>query len=149
MQRAIVGLPDADRAFAQASEIVEALEASRTFVGKPSALTRRAIEGYSPDAQVAFREGMIHEFAQRLEQRASRWKPSSAVQNMLDMGPEMRARMRAGFPSDEAFESFLEDVALERGGARLQRYVQWLTAGAAAAYGYNRIFGGGGGSSNQ
>lgn len=149
MQIAIPGLGDADRAYAQASEIVEALETSRRFVGKPSALTRRAMESYSPDAQVAFREGMIHEFAQRLERRASQWKPSGAVQNMLDMGPEMRARLRAGFPNDEVFEQFLEDVALERGGARLQRYVQWLTAGAVAAYGYNRMFGGGGGGGSQ
>ena len=146
MKIAIPGLTEADRSYATALSIVTALETSRAFVGRPAALARRALKGMSPDAQVAFREGMIHEFAQRLERRTGAGgKPSGMVRDMLEMGPEMRARLRVGFPNDEVYEQFLADVALERGAFALRKYTKWIIAGGI---GY-QLLSNTGGSNNQ
>jgi hypothetical protein len=145
MQRAIPGLQDADRAYAQAQGLIESQEIGKKMVSsaRSAAEARRAMGAMSPAEADAMREGMILEWVRKLESKEG---PDVGIaQTIMNAGSEMRDKLRIGFPDDATFLEFTELINTEQNAARLtaglKRFIPFLltaTGGGAIGFGFGR-----------
>jgi len=134
MDDAFEGFSDANKEWANALRVREALDKGRKSARKSADEIRLLTQGLPPEAQDAFREGMLHQIVSKLGRRED--AATGQLREFLDAGPETRAALREIFPDQASYEQFMGILKVENRAERVHVALRRLAnIGGAAALG--------------
>lgn len=140
MADAFPGLPEVDAQYAQAIAAQDALlDGYKTGSKSADQIAMLAQDIRTPEAQQAFREGVVYRTLARLEKRED--QATGLLRTMMNAGNETRRFMRTMFPDDESFDAFSRVLAEERDAQAVWGAFKKFATRAAAATGVGAGFG--------
>lgn len=110
MEQDIPGFADAQAAYHSASKVLEGYDSGFSAWTKSAREISQAMEALPPEARDSFRVGLLQRWEEKL---LSKEGSTGAVTSITNAGSEMDAQLRAVFPDEDSFLSFLKRRDLE------------------------------------
>ena len=131
----VPGFESADDLYFTAHSARRALDQGKKMVNANADDIAETLEKLSPDQQFMFRTGQVTELLEQIGKRDD--KATGTLKRMMGAGPAYRETLRTMFPTERAFNEFMDVLARERRvdviAAQAKRWLPWLGGGAVVA----------------